>query len=100
MARTGSVLSALDERTISASTSVAEVVAWQRRTVDDPKILSFRYEDGGIVDRTTGSRWNALGIATDGPKKGEKLAGLDAGVHFAFAWLAFDPETEIWQPLD
>jgi hypothetical protein len=100
VARTGNLLSALDQREISDSVQVPEVVAWQRRTEDDSAVLSFRHTEAGLQDIETGSRWNALGVAVDGPLKGAKLAGLDAGVHFAFAWLAFDPETEIWQPLE
>jgi hypothetical protein len=30
-----------------------------------------------------------------GPLKGKRLLPVESGVHFAFAWLAFNPESEI-----
>ena len=98
VAHTGALLSALDERDISASLRVAEVVAWQRRTGSDTQVLSFFRNGEKLEDRETGSTWNALGIAIAGPLEGSRLLPLDSGVHFAFAWLAFDPSTEIWRP--
>jgi len=52
-------------------------------------------QDGAIVDQQTGSRWNAFGLATEGELKGAQLEQRDRGVHFAFAWLAFDPDADI-----
>ena len=49
-----------------------------------------------IVDRETGSGWDLLGRAVSGPLKGERLPPAEGGVHFAFAWLAFNPESEIY----
>jgi len=48
-----------------------------------------------IEDRQTGSHWNALGEAVSGPLKGTRLEAVPGGVHFAFAWLAFRPDSEI-----
>ena len=36
--------------------------------------------------------------AVAGPLKGKRLPSLDSGVHFAFAWLAFNPDSEIFAP--
>jgi len=58
--------------------------------VDDNE-LSFKLLDGAIIDEQTGSEWNAFGQAVSGPLKSTQLLQLDQGVHFAFAWLAFDP---------
>lgn len=52
-----------------------------------------------MVDTRTGSEWNVLGEAVSGPLKGKRLAPLDSGVHFAFAWLAFNPDSEIVRTL-
>ncbi|MGH8691617.1 MAG: DUF3179 domain-containing (seleno)protein [Burkholderiales bacterium] len=46
-------------------------------------------------DVQTGSEWNVLGEAAAGPLKGKRLPAMDSGVHFAFAWLAFNPQSEI-----
>jgi hypothetical protein len=58
-------------------------------------VLDFRFRDGSWVDTATGSRWNLFGEALDGPLKGRRLESVGKGVHFAFAWLAFRPESEI-----
>jgi hypothetical protein len=39
-------------------------------------------------DLGTGSQWDLFRQAVAGPLKGESLAPVEGGVHFAFAWLA------------
>ena len=57
----------------------------------------FFYLLGGeIVDRQTGSRWNILGQAVEGPMAGERLSPVVHGDHFWFAWMAFNPGTEVY----
>lgn len=51
--------------------------------------------EGRRVDQQTGSEWNLMGEAIAGPLKGKRLPAIDSGVHFAFAWLAFNPDSEI-----
>ena len=63
----------------------------------DNKKLTFQFEDGVVTDRETGTSWNIFGIAEQGELAGQQLQQLDHGVHFAFAWLAFDPEAEIFK---
>jgi hypothetical protein len=69
--------------------------------VFDPNLegqtLTFESEDGTILDNETGSRWNVLGQAIDGPLAGESLAPIVHGDHFWFAWAAFKPDTIIYQ---
>ena len=57
--------------------------------------LSFVYSSGVIMDEQTGSTWNFSGVATSGELVGERLEPLIAGNHFWFAWVAFNPLTEI-----
>jgi hypothetical protein len=64
----------------------------------DGRALSFQYKNGAILDHETGSTWNVLGIATDGPLAGHRLKAIENTVAFAFAWLAFRPDTEIVRP--
>ena len=59
--------------------------------------LHFEAAEGRIVDRETGSTWNLFGTATRGPLEGMRLDTVESGVHFAFAWLAFNPDSEIWR---
>ena len=57
--------------------------------------LAFGVEDGEIVDESTGSRWNILGRATEGPLAGTELIPVAHANHFWFAWAAFNPDTDV-----
>ena len=91
-------LSVLDESHIADSRTVPSATAYTRRA--GARVLHFGAIDGRIVDRETGSTWNLFGTATQGPLVGSRLEGIESGVHFAFAWLAFNPESEIWRAPD
>ncbi len=89
-------LSALDRESIAASRAIHSANAFDRRL--DDRVLEFELRDGHIVDTASGSRWNILGQALEGPLVGRRLRALPGGVHFAFAWLAFNPDSEIYRP--
>ncbi len=89
-------LSALDEGEIAASREIPSATAFDRRLGE--RTLTFEATSEGIRDEQTGSRWDLLGRAVSGPLEGERLRPLDAGVHFAFAWLAFRPDSAIYAP--
>ena len=91
-----SMNSALDKARISESRLIPSAAIY--RAVIDDKKLSFALKDGAAVDNETGSVWNIFGIAESGPLAGKKLEQLDKGVHFAFAWFAFDPQAEVFKP--
>jgi hypothetical protein len=63
----------------------------------DGQKLTFRVEDGQILDDQTDSTWNILGQATEGPLAGESLEHIVHGDHFWFSWAAFKPDTIIYQ---
>lgn len=63
----------------------------------DGQRLTFRSEGDGIVDNETGSSWNILGQAVDGPLDGKALSPIVHGDHFWFSWAAFKPDTVIYQ---
>ncbi|MCH8078385.1 MAG: DUF3179 domain-containing protein [Proteobacteria bacterium] len=88
-------LSALDAEQIKKSKKIVSVTAWSRQF--DDQILSFEFSGNQIRDRETGSHWNILGKATSGPYIGRQLNEVDSGVHFAFAWLAFNPDSDIYE---
>ena len=88
--------SALDQASISGSKEIPEVVAWESRTTDGQS-LTFYVDGQSLLDEKTHSKWNAAGQAVSGELKGAQLMAIDSGVHFAFAWLAFNPETQIYQ---
>ena len=51
-----------------------------------------------FMDAKTGSRWNMLGEAVAGPLAGRRLAQVPAYNAMWFAWTAYWPDTEVWQP--
>lgn len=86
--------SALDGSSIVGSRLMPSATAFERRLAGE--VLSFSLSEGHIVDDQTGSRWDLLGNAVAGPYKGARLTPANSGVHFAFAWLAFNPDSEIY----
>lgn len=88
--------SALDKRSIANSRDIHAAAAFDRRLGN--RELSFDFIDGTVIDRETQSEWGPTGLATSGPLKGKRLRQIDSGVHFAFAWLAFDGAAEIYKP--
>ena len=89
------MLSALDTERIAESREVAAAAAYSRRHAG--RVLTFERKGGKVVDRQTGSEWDLFGRAVAGPLTGTELEAADGGVHFAFAWLAFHPETEVYE---
>lgn len=61
----------------------------------DGEQLTFRGVDGGFEDLETGSTWDILGRAVDGPLEGSQLTAIDHVDTFWFAWAAFQPGTEL-----
>lgn len=95
MSRVGT-LSALDSSRIVDARTIASVTAWKRTL--DGRVLAFERRGERVVDIETGSEWNLLGQAVTGPLSGRSLGPAPGGVHFAFAWLAFNPKSEIYEP--
>jgi hypothetical protein len=89
--------SPLDSARIEEGRAIPAATAFERRL--DGRALQFEVREGKYIDAETGSEWNILGEAVAGPLKGKRLPSLESGVHFAFAWLAFNPESEIVRSL-
>lgn len=86
--------SALDQRAISQGRDVGASGVFI--PIADGQALTFKWTDGGIVDESTGSTWNILGIATAGELKGQRLERVVHGDHFWFAWAVFKPSTKVY----
>ena len=86
--------SALDASQLSKSRKDGTTGAFSR-TLDN-QTLSFSYIDGHIVDDQTKTRWTISGKAVEGQLQGHQLEQLVFGDYFAFAWLVFWPDTEIF----
>jgi hypothetical protein len=68
-------------------------------SVVDGQILEFSYsaKDQNFVDTQTGSFWNFEGKAISGQMKGKQLTRLPFDEGFWFEWVAFHPNTELYQ---
>jgi hypothetical protein len=86
-------VTALDHKEIARSRDVGSAGVFL--AILAGRRLSFRRKDGKVIDKETGSVWNVLGLATDGPLAGKRLTPVEHGTHFAFAWLVFRPDTQI-----
>ena len=60
------------------------------------QVLEFYKDNGVFKEKTTQSAWDITGYCFDGPMKGAQLEKLPHSNHFAFAWLNFYPESEIY----
>lgn len=89
------MLSVLDKSVIGESRTIPAAKIYS--TTLDGRQLTFGLNNGKIVDLQTGSTWNMFGTAIAGQLIGRSLKSLDLGVHFAFAWLAFRPDTQIYK---
>ena len=88
-----SMVSTMDKTIIKDSSEMLAAAAFERKI--DGRVLEFEFKNNYITDMQTQSEWNMFGEATSGFYKGKKLAQVDKNVHFAFAWLAFFPNTKI-----
>ncbi|MGM0546526.1 MAG: DUF3179 domain-containing protein [Bacteroidota bacterium] len=86
--------SAMDAAKIAESKESGSTGVFKRMLYD--KELTFTVENGKIVDEQTGSVWTVTGKAVEGEHKGKQLEPVTYGDYFAFAWLVFWPETEIY----
>ena len=89
-------VSALDADTIRASREIGSTGVFDPRL--DGERLRFRYRDGRFIDEKTESVWDVTGQATSGPLEGKQLQPIPHGNYFSFAWFAFKPETNVYQP--
>jgi len=87
-------VSALDVRRIADGDDVGAVTAFSRELDGEP--LTFVFDGERIVDEQTGSIWDLLGRAVDGPLAGGYLEPVVSINTFWFAWGAFHPETRVW----
>ncbi|MFT6334122.1 MAG: hypothetical protein ACJATI_000854 [Halioglobus sp.] len=87
-------VSVLDKSDISKSKSIGSATMFSSEI--DGKILTFRKEDEGFIDYETGSIWDITGRCINGKMKGKELFPERYSNHFAFAWLTFYPESEIY----
>ena len=70
---------------------------FDRRALD--MTLEFEVVDGSIIDTQTKSVWNYDGISISGELEGNKLERLASSPGFWFEWVAFHPETLLYEDI-
>lgn len=88
------MVSAMDAAEIENSRDIGSVSAFTPY-VDETK-LDFEKKGDWFKDKQSGSRWDITGRCLKGKYKGKQLMIEPHGSHFAFAWLAFHPDSEIY----
>ncbi len=88
------MVSAMDAAKIKNSRDIGSVTAFNPY-IDGEK-LDFVKKKDCFVDTQTGSKWDITGRCIKGKLKGKQLMIEPHGSHFAFAWLAFHPESEVY----
>lgn len=90
------MVSVVDEAVISESRDIGSVSVFS--PVVGKKTLEFEPNvNGTFKDNETESVWDNLGKCIEGKYKGKELKPIIHGQHFAFAWLAFYPNTELYE---
>lgn len=83
--------SALDSGSIPSGKDIGTTAVFSSEL--DGQILTFIANgDGSFTDQETGSTWDILGTALEGPMAGDQLNLIPHHDTFWFAWAAFVPE--------
>lgn len=86
--------SSLDAVQVADGVDVGAVGAFVGETDAGP--ATFRLDGAGnVVDDQTGSTWNILGEAVDGPAAGDRLQPVTHVDTFWFAWSTYRPATRL-----
>ncbi len=88
--------SALDSSAIAEGRDVGTTGAFVPQVAGER--LRFERDGDLFRDEQTGSIWNVLGEAIDGPHKGQQLQRVRHVDTFWFAWAAFLPDTQVVPP--
>lgn len=87
--------SILDSRDIRTGRKLGTVTVFQAQI--EGQALHFRPKGKLFKDQETGSLWDITGYCREGAWQGRQLRKYPYGQHFAFAWFAFYPESELYQ---
>lgn len=93
----GETADALDQQVIGISKAIGTALALSPVVDGERLVFSVGDEPEVFVDDQTGSRWNILGLAIDGPLAGKRLATVVHRNEFWFAWQAFNGPESLYQ---
>ncbi len=88
-------ISVMDKADITKSKDIGTVTVFKRFL--NGQEYHFKKIDNVFIDDNTHSKWDVMGYCYEGPSKGKQLEIEPHGNHFAFAWLAFHPNTKIFK---
>ncbi len=88
------MVSVLDEDDFAKSKKIGSATAF--RSDLDGVNYTFHKKGNYFIDNQTGSVWDITGYCREGTLKDKQLMFLPHSNHFAFAYLAFFPEAEIY----
>ena len=88
-------VSVLDNKDISKSKAIGSATVFS--SILEGKPLTFKKKKGLFIDTETQSVWDITGRCINGILKDKILTPEAHSNHFAFAWLAFYPESEIYK---
>lgn len=94
---TAGLNSSLEERAISGGRDVGQTGAFVAAAEDGTE-LTFSSDGETFVDEETGSTWDILGRAIDGPLAGQKLEGVPHVDTFWFSWSTYQPDHTLITP--
>jgi hypothetical protein len=86
--------SAVDSARISEGRDVGTTGVFYR-SLDGVEFTFTANPDGTFTDTETGSTWDILGVAVDGPLMGKSLESIPHHDTFWFAWAAFIPDSKV-----
>ena len=89
------LVSILDKKEIKESKDIGTVTVFN--SLLDGEVLTFRKDGEIFIDNNTNSFWDITGRCYEGKLVGNELDIEPHGNHFAFAFLAFHPETQIYK---
>ncbi len=87
-------ISVLDAKNISQSKKVGTATVFDAELKG--RVLVFEKRNNYFIDQQTNSKWDITGLCRQGSLKGQQLRIEPHSNHFAFAWLAFYPDSEIF----
>ena len=87
-------VSVLDSKEITRAKNIGSATVFSAKL--DGQVLTFKKKNRRFTDDQTNSTWDITGLCMEGPLKGKELAAERHSNHFAFAWLAFHPESIIY----
>ena len=88
-------VSALDRQWIRNSRHTGSTAVFSR--ILGKHRLTFAYDGKYFIDMQTRSVWTITGKAINGPLTGRQLTPVNHKNCFAFAWLVFNPKTQIYK---